>query len=841
MLLAFGLIAVLFAAMPMAAFAETVAQDGISIELTTETYAHNSGDTVKPILTVTNTNEFAVSNLELTHYMPEEFAIQNGSETNTIFSLKAGESKTFKLEYVKDNSILGKLPNTGDPMNLQFYIITCVLIAMASIFIIISKKSKKNNDVKKSSIFTTVTMTVLFSVLVLTSVPSVQSFAAEHAPEQKSFSVNNTFVYDNKTYTHTLTATYDFNSPIPTPQEQAPVTGLKASTDLPLVYGESKTITLGGGSGTGAYTLTSTDEDIVISGSTGASHNVFTVTNYNPSGIVYPLTAGRIGDANYNPATPVVRNSETTVVKELTLVSTDWAGVDGSPTNFDYNYTGESFTPKASVDTGVTGAPNGQPTGTIDLSISGSASTIGAHTATASVGLLFQNYFSITGVTTHDFDISAAKIVIQFDQDGIADVCNKWVGEEVFYSLTGAHTASGYLLDDTHNPVVNLTVSAGDILTLTEKTPNSSFRSWRDSNYIPITDLYAHIVSMPPMNTFTTTNVGDVAGDYFFDSFCSGRITSLPDGSFDTSDITSTGKNFFSRFNSSGKLSNLPAGSFDTSNIVTTDDEFFKSFNSNGELASLPEGSFDISNISTIGDSFFESFNYNGSSLTSLPESSFNTSNIVKTGDFFFSAFNENGVLTELPTGSFDTSNIKETGMGFFALFNNYGSLESLPAGSFDTSNIITTSSSYFYGFNYDGNLPKVVGGNPKNVSGGEVDAYYYPAITTAIPIANGSQMGYVATATATTAVTLDNSGGGPDSNTTAVYDTIPINVIPPTKAGYSFEGYYTDNTVYAVQIFDSSGAVQSNVVGYTGHSGKWAYTGATLTLYAKWVLLSTS
>jgi uncharacterized repeat protein (TIGR01451 family) len=357
--------------------------------------------------------------------------------------------------------------------------------------------------------------------------------------------------------------------------------------------------------------------------------------------------------------------------------------------------------------------------------------------------------YDLTAVT------SSTSIILVFDAAGPAVIYNQWKDAQVLYSLDGTDAIP---LPDNGTPV-NIEVSNGSTLELTEAVSGVSFRNWAaelDSgyNYNPlVAGIPAHIAAFPSMNAFTTDDTGEEAGNDFFAYFNTlGSLTSLPSGSFDTSNIITVGNDFFLCFNFYGNIEHLPPYSFDTSSISIVGNGFFYGFNAGGALTGstgLPAGSFDTSNISTVGNGFFAVFNGEGGGLTGLPDGSFKLSNISTADDSFFLGFNGNGALEKLPAGSFDTSGITTVGGYFFASFNKSGALSSLPAGSFDTSHIVAAGSDpdyFFYEFNNSGKLSNKGSSNPKNITGNPIDAYYWETDTseTAVPVISGDYFGYV-------------------------------------------------------------------------------------------------
>lgn len=86
--------------------------------------------------------------------------------------------------------------------------------------------------------------------------------------------------------------------------------------------------------------------------------------------------------------------------------------------------------------------------------------------------------------------------------------------------------------------------------------------------------------------------------------------------------------------------------------------------------------------------------------------------------------------------------------------------------------------------------------------------------------------------------ITLDRQGGteGPTSFTVTMGDNnYSPETVKPTRAGYHFEGYYTEESGEGTQIFNENGEAKANVSGYTSTYSKWDNTTEDLKLYAYW------
>ena len=90
--------------------------------------------------------------------------------------------------------------------------------------------------------------------------------------------------------------------------------------------------------------------------------------------------------------------------------------------------------------------------------------------------------------------------------------------------------------------------------------------------------------------------------------------------------------------------------------------------------------------------------------------------------------------------------------------------------------------------------------------------------------------------------VTLDREGADNGSTSvTMTYNSATHTAITaPTKTGYNFGGWYTDDDGTGTQVMNATGVLQANVSGYTGAGGIWTKTTPT-TLYAKWTLKTTT
>lgn len=99
--------------MAMPAFAASSSQDGLEVTLTTDKESYSQSEQIVASLTVTNTNDFAVSNVSLENVIPEGYTLAEGNEaTKQVESLEAGETVSLTVTYVPEDT--GEQPDAGD-------------------------------------------------------------------------------------------------------------------------------------------------------------------------------------------------------------------------------------------------------------------------------------------------------------------------------------------------------------------------------------------------------------------------------------------------------------------------------------------------------------------------------------------------------------------------------------------------------------------------------------------------------------------------------------------------------------------------------------------------------
>ena len=190
--------------MAVPALAASDSQDGLEVTLTTDKEKYSKSEEIAATLTVTNTNDTAVSNVSLENLIPEGYKLADGSEAaKQVESLDAGGTDKEKKSDVesgnKNNTTENKdttekaadktslTPTTGDNTNIAFWVVL-LLLAGSGIVVLILKKKK--NGKKFLSLFLCLTMLETISMGFSTSAEAAEV-------ENKSISISENILVDN--------------------------------------------------------------------------------------------------------------------------------------------------------------------------------------------------------------------------------------------------------------------------------------------------------------------------------------------------------------------------------------------------------------------------------------------------------------------------------------------------------------------------------------------------------------------------------------------------------------------------------------------------------------------
>lgn len=233
--------------MVMPAFATTTSQDGLEVTLTTDKETYDKGEQIEATLVVTNTNDFAVSNVSLENTIPEGYKLSEGSTaTKHVESLAPGEMVSLAVTYVAvdsdnnedkpdsgdntgdtdnpgsendadngnnsgNNESSGNdadIPQTGDDSNIALWF-ALMVVASIGIGTIISTKKKKGK--RFLSLFLCFAMVgTIFSSSVL---PVKPVKAAEL--QSQSVSISETVIVDDTHLTLSAVVKYEVEEDIP--------------------------------------------------------------------------------------------------------------------------------------------------------------------------------------------------------------------------------------------------------------------------------------------------------------------------------------------------------------------------------------------------------------------------------------------------------------------------------------------------------------------------------------------------------------------------------------------------------------------------------------------------
>lgn len=119
----------LLTAMTVPAWAAELTQDGLEVKLTTNKTSYGENDPITAVLTVTNTTDEPMKDLELKALIPKGFTAKNTSLTAD--TLEAGESLTLTVVYNPKN--MESLPATGDA-GVILLIVIAVAVTLLLVF-----------------------------------------------------------------------------------------------------------------------------------------------------------------------------------------------------------------------------------------------------------------------------------------------------------------------------------------------------------------------------------------------------------------------------------------------------------------------------------------------------------------------------------------------------------------------------------------------------------------------------------------------------------------------------------------------------------------------------------
>ncbi len=124
-------------------FAETETHDGVKITLSADKKEYQEGETVAAELTVTNTNEFDITDVSLEHLVPDGYKLADGSSASKDLDvLGAGQSVSLAVKYTAEKAAGTRPPETGDRERFLFWSVTLAAAFVGMAVLIFRRKNK---------------------------------------------------------------------------------------------------------------------------------------------------------------------------------------------------------------------------------------------------------------------------------------------------------------------------------------------------------------------------------------------------------------------------------------------------------------------------------------------------------------------------------------------------------------------------------------------------------------------------------------------------------------------------------------------------------------------------
>lgn len=134
-------------------YADTVEQDGLTIETTYDKDSYKSGQKAKITVSVTNTNDYDVTDVIVTYSLPDNFELTSGEATQTIETLAAGESTSFTATAKVTEDTSAEIVDESAVGSKSFGLTGIIIIVVVVVVVIIiaavvlgRKKGSKGSD-----------------------------------------------------------------------------------------------------------------------------------------------------------------------------------------------------------------------------------------------------------------------------------------------------------------------------------------------------------------------------------------------------------------------------------------------------------------------------------------------------------------------------------------------------------------------------------------------------------------------------------------------------------------------------------------------------------------------
>ncbi len=124
-------------------FAETETHDGVKITLSSDKKEYQEGETITAELTVTNTNEFDLTDVSLKHLVPDGYKLaENSSASKELDVLGAGQSVSLTVKYAAEKAAETTPPKTEDRGHIIFWVILFAAACAGMAVLIFRRKNK---------------------------------------------------------------------------------------------------------------------------------------------------------------------------------------------------------------------------------------------------------------------------------------------------------------------------------------------------------------------------------------------------------------------------------------------------------------------------------------------------------------------------------------------------------------------------------------------------------------------------------------------------------------------------------------------------------------------------
>ncbi|MCL2655500.1 MAG: InlB B-repeat-containing protein [Coriobacteriia bacterium] len=341
-----------------AAAANSTSRDGLTATVTTDKASYKAGETVKVTMSVTNTNSYAVNNVQLKLTLPAGLTLQSGQTSCVVGTLAPGAQQNFTVTATANEAktpdktkpktpskpkpktktktktkalvpALSHLPLTGDSLRSSLWSML-ILLSVSILITTLLRRGTSKHALKILSVF-------FCCALALLVVGHARPALA--ATEQRSLSANQAVTINGAAGEVTLTVTYDYELDA---LAQAPFA--IAEGDQVKTYGDADfTLTATGGSTAKTVVWESSDPTVATVTPTDATHA--TVTLLNASAAPVTITATMPGSVGNTGAAPdyldATTNITLTVNKAvLTVTAADQArdyGADNPDFTFTYS------------------------------------------------------------------------------------------------------------------------------------------------------------------------------------------------------------------------------------------------------------------------------------------------------------------------------------------------------------------------------------------------------------------------------------------------------------------------------------------------------------------------